>query len=463
MGTLLIRHARLLVTMDAERREIADGAVYVRDHVIEQVGRSADLPDSADRVIDASDRVVLPGLVNTHHHLFQSLTRAVPGAQQAKLFRWLRTLYRIWPGIDAEAIRVSAKLALAELLLSGCTTACDHLYLFPNGARLDDEIEAARELGIRFHPCRGSMSLGESNGGLPPDSIVEQDEEAILTDCRRVLETYHEPQRYGLCRIAIAPCAPFNVSEALMRASVELARGYGVRLHTHVAETLDEEEYCLKRVGLRPIRYMEALGWLGADVWWAHVVWPSADEISLLAETQTGVAHCPSSNMRLGSGIAPVREYLQAGVPVGLAVDGSASNDSGHMLAEARQALMLQRVTKGADALSARQALELATLGGARILGRDDIGALAPGMAADLVAFDLRSIDLAGAQADPLAALLLCTPQRADLALVHGRVLVEDGHLVGVDLAQLAAAHNAISARLLQGVTPRKARRSRGA
>ncbi len=461
MSTLLIRHARLLATMDADRREIADGAVYVREGVIEQVGRTDALPEQADRVIDARDRVVLPGLVNTHHHLFQSLTRAVPGAQDARLFRWLRTLYPIWTGIDAEAIYVSARLALAELLLSGCTTVADHLYLFPNGARLDDEIRAAQELGIRFHPCRGSMSLGESEGGLPPDSIVEHDEDAILADCRRVLEIYHQPERYGMCRIAIAPCAPFNVSEALMRSSVELARAYGVRLHTHVAETLDEEAYCLKRVGLRPIRYMEALGWLGADVWWAHVVWPNEEEIALLAETQTGVSHCPSSNMRLGSGIAPVREYRTAGVPVSLAVDGSASNDSGHMLLEARQAMMLQRVTKGARAMSARQALELATLGGAQVLGRDDIGALAPGMAADLVAFDLNSIDLAGAQSDPLAALLFCAPTKADLAVVNGRVLVEDGTLVGHDLGQLVAQHNAISGRLLQGAQPPKARQTR--
>jgi cytosine/adenosine deaminase-related metal-dependent hydrolase len=323
--------------------------------------------------------------------------------------------------------------------------------LFPNGARLDDEIRAAQEIGIRFHPCRGSMSLGESEGGLPPDSIVEHDEDDILADCRRVLETYHQPGPYGMCRIAIAPCAPFNVSEGLMRRSAELARAYGVRLHTHVAETLDEEAYCQKRVGMRPIRYMQSLDWLGPDVWWAHVVWPNAEELALLAETHTGVAHCPSSNMRLGSGIAPIREYLAAGVPVGLAVDGSASNDSGHMLAEARQALLLQRVTKGADALTARQALELATLGGAAVLGRDDIGALAPGMAADLVAFDLTSLDLAGAQADPLAALPFCAPQKADLAVVNGRVLVEGGALLGLDVAQLADQHNALSAKLLRG------------
>lgn len=448
MGTLLVRNARLLVTMDAQRREIENGALLVRDGVIEQVGSTEALPSIADRVIDASDQVVLPGLVNTHHHLFQSLTRALPGAQNAKLFTWLRTLYPIWAHIGPEAIYVSAKLALCELLLSGCTTVSDHLYLYPNGAQLDDEIRAARELGVRFHPSRGSMSVGRSQGGLPPDSIVE-DEDTILKDSQRVIEVYHEPQRYGMCRIVIAPCAPFNVSEALMRRSAEMARAYHLQLHTHVAETLDEEAYCLKRVGLRPVAYMHKLGWTGPDVWWAHAVWPNQDEIALMADTGTGVAHCPSSNMRLGSGIAPIREYLDAGVRVGLAVDGSASNDSSHMMAEARLALLLQRVNKGADALNAREALELATLGGARVLGRDDIGALAPGMAADLIGVDLNRYDLAGAQADPLAALVFCTPPTVEFSVINGRVVVEHGALVDVDLAALAAQHNHISRNLL--------------
>ena len=452
MSTLLIRNARLLVTMDATRREIPDGALFIRDNIIEQVGPTAALPRAADRIINAQDKIVLPGLVNTHHHLFQALTRALPRAQDAKLFDWLTTLYPIWAGLTAEAFYTSARLGLCELMLSGCTTASDHHYLYPQGVRLDDEIRAARELGIRFHPCRGSMSVGRSKGGLPPDSVVE-DEGAVLEDCVRVIEAYHQPQRYGMCRIVIAPCAPFNVSEQLMRRSAELARRYSVHLHTHVAETQDEEAYCLERVGLRPVAYMRELGWVGPDVSYAHAVWLNSEEIGLLAETGTGVAHCPSSNMRLGSGIAPVREYLDAGVHVGLAVDGSASNDSGHMLAEARMAMLLQRVAKGADALSAREALEMATLGGAAVLGRDDIGALAPGMAADLIAINLNCPDFAGAQADPLAALVFCAPPKVDLSIINGRVVIEDGAFVDVDLGELVAQHNAASRKLLQRVT----------
>lgn len=449
MGTILIRNARLLTTMDAKRREIPDGALFIRGNVIEQVGKTADLPESADRIIDARNKVVLPGLVNTHHHLFQALTRALPRAQDAKLFDWLTTLYPIWAGLTSEAFYVSAKLALCELMLSGCTTASDHHYLYPSGVRLDAEVRAARELGIRFHPCRGSMSVGRSKGGLPPDEVVE-DEEAVLEDCRRVVEAYHEPARYGMCRVALAPCAPFNVSERLMRRSVELARTLGLRLHTHVAETRDEEAYCLERVGLRPVAYMRELGWVGPDVWYAHAVWLNQEEVALLAETGTGVAHCPTSNMRLGSGIAPVREYLDAGVHVGLAVDGSASNDSSHLLAEARMALLLQRVAKGADALSARQVLEMATLGGAAVLGRDDIGALAPGMAADVVAFDVDCLDLAGAQSDPLAALVMCQPPKVDLSIINGEVVIEGGAFTSLDLPELIARHNAASRALIR-------------
>ncbi len=389
------------------------------------------------------------GFAHPHHHFFQSLTRALPGAQDAELFGWLQTLYPLWTHLNGEAIYVSAKLVLCELLLSGCTTACDHLYLFPNDTRLDDEIRAAQELGVRFHPCRGSMSVGRSQGGLPPDELVEADEQTILDDCRRVIATYHQPERYGMCRIVIAPCAPFNVSENLMRQSAELGRELGVQLHTHTAETLDEEAYCLQHVGRRPVAYMRDLGWMGSDVWWAHAIWVNAEEMGLMAETGTGVAHCPTSNMRLGSGIAPVREYLQASVRVGLGVDGSASNDSSHLLTEARHALLLQRVTKGAGALSARQVLEMATLGGAAVLGRDDIGALAPGMAADLIAIDLHQIPLAGAQADPLAALVFCQPPQVDLSIINGQVVVEQGKLVDIDVEELVARHNEISRALL--------------
>jgi 8-oxoguanine deaminase len=444
MSTLLIKNARLIATLNDEQPRIPGGGLFVRDNVIEQIGPTDKLPATADRVIDASDWIVLPGLVNTHHHLYQTLTRALPGAQNARLFDWLRTLYPIWAGLTDEAIYISAQVGLAELILSGCTTASDHLYIFPNDARLDAEIEAARRLGVRFHPCRGSMSLGASKGGLPPDSVVEN-EEAILCDCERVVNTYHEANRYGMCRIVVAPCSPFSVTEELMRESATWARTRGLTLHTHVAETLDEEQFCLDKSDCRPVDYMEKLGWIGSDVWFAHAIFLNGDEIERLAETGTGVAHCPSSNMRLGSGIAPIRQMLDAGVKVGLAVDGSASNDSSHMLAEARQALLLQRVLKGADALTAEEALWMATRGGAAVLGRDDIGALAPGMAADFVAFDLTQLGYAGAQHDPLAALVFTAPSQVALSVINGRIVAENGELLGVDLPALIARHNTLS------------------
>lgn len=448
MTTLLVRHADILVTMDGERREIADGGLFARDGVIEAVGATPTLPKTADQVLDLRGHVVLPGLINTHHHLYQTLTRAVPAAQDADLFTWLKTLYPIWARLTSEAVYVSALVGLAELVLSGCTTSSDHLYLFPNDARLDDEIRAAQELGIRFHASRGSMSLGESQGGLPPDNVV-QDEEAILADCRRVIETYHDPKPYAMTRIVIAPCSPFSVTPDLMQASAEMARAYGVHLHTHLAETLDEERFCLERFGRRPAEYAADLGWTGADVWWAHGVHVNPQEIALLARTGTGVAHCPTSNMRLGSGIAPVRAMRAAGVHVGLGVDGSASNDSSHLLAEARQALLLQRVTDGPGALTARQALELATLGGAAVLGRDDLGALVPGRAADFAAFRLERLAYAGALHDPVAALVFCAPQQADVVVVNGRVVVSDGQIITVDMGPVIERHNRLSREMI--------------
>jgi cytosine/adenosine deaminase-related metal-dependent hydrolase len=450
LGTILIRNARRLVTMDDERRELESGALFIRDGVIEAVGAGEALLTGADRIIDARDHVVMPGLVNTHHHCFQSLTRALPAMQNAGLFHWLTGLYPIWSRLTPEMAYESARTVLCEMLLSGCTTTTDQLYLYPNGVTLDDTIRAAGELGVRFHPCRGSMSMGQSDGGLPPDDLVE-DAETVLRDSRRVIETYHQAGRYGMVRIALAPAAPFNVSEALIRESAALARAYGVHLHTHVAETQDEEAYCLERVGVRPTEYMRRLGWVGPDVWWAHAIWLNGDDVALLAETGTGVAHCPGSNMRLGSGIAPVREYLDAGVRVGLAVDGSASNDSAHLLGEARLAMLLQRVGKGPDTLSAREALAMATRGGAAVLGRDDIGVLAPGMAADVIGVRVDDLAHAGAQEDPVAALLFCTPAEVDFSIINGRIVVEDGALVGVDLAAQVARHNALSQRLLAG------------
>jgi 8-oxoguanine deaminase len=449
MSTLLLKHATLLITMDEKRRRIGQGGLLVRDNIIEMVGPSSELPQEADRVIDASGMVVLPGLVNTHHHLYQTLTRALPAVQDVELFDWLVALYPIWAELTAEAVYVSAQIGLAELILSGCTTANDHLYIYPNDVTLDAEIRAAQELGIRFHPCRGSMSLGKSKGGLPPDRVVQSEEE-IMADCQRVVDTYHDPDPYSMCRIVIAPCSPFSVTEELMRQSAVWARQQGLTLHTHVAETLDEEEFCLRKVGLRPVEYMQKLGWVGEDVWYAHAIYLNEEEIDLLAETGTGVAHCPNSNMRLGSGIAPIREMLDKGVKVSLAVDGSASNDSSHMLTEARMAMLLQRVQKGAGALSAQEALEMATLGGAAVLGRDDIGSLSPGKAADFIAINLDRLEYAGAGHDPLGALLFCRPVNVDLSVINGRVVVEKGYIVGFDLERAIARQNEISQEMLK-------------
>ncbi len=449
MTTVLLQHARLLVTMDPRRREIPDGGLLIRDRVIEQVGPTAELPGQADRVIDARNMVVLPGLVNTHHHLYQTLTRAVPAAQNAVLFHWLKTLYPIWANLTPEAIYTSAQVGLAELMLTGCTTAADHLYLVPNGSRHDDEICAAQELGIRFHPTRGSMSLGESKGGLPPDRVT-QDEETILQDTRRVIESFHDPAPYSMCRVGVAPCSPFSVTPELMRESAELARAYHVRLHTHLAETQDEEVFCLEHFGKRPVEYADSLGWLGNDVWLAHSVWVNDDEIKKYAATGTGIAHCPSSNMLLASGIAPVRKMLDAAVKVGLGVDGSASNDSSHMLHEARQAMLLQRVQGNPRALTAREALEVGTLGGAAVLGRDDIGSLEPGKAADFIGININRLNYAGSH-DPAAALVFCDTPRVDLSVINGRVVVEDGNLLTVDLPVVVERQNRIARELLDG------------
>ena len=447
MTTLLVKNADLLITMNPGRDQIAGGGLFVRDNAIEQVGATSDLPATADTVIDARGMVVLPGLINTHHHLYQTLTRCL--AQDDGLFGWLTTLYPIWARMNAEAVYVSAKVGLAELLLSGCTTSSDHLYLYPNGSRIDDEIRAAQELGIRFHATRGSMSLGESQGGLPPDSVVESEAD-ILKDSQRAIEIFHQPQRHSMVRVALAPCSPFSVTPDLMRESAAMARSYGVRLHTHMAETLDEEQFSLETFGQRPVDYVESLGWTGNDVWHAHCVHMSEREIALFARTGTGVAHCPNSNMRLGSGIAPVVAWREAGVRAGLGVDGSASNDSSHMLAEARQAMLLQRVRGGAGAMSAQGALELATLGGAAVLGRDDIGALVPGMAADFIAFRQDRLEITGAQHDPLAALVFCTPVNVDLSVVNGQVRVKDGRIVDLDLPSLIQRHNAISRAMIR-------------
>jgi cytosine/adenosine deaminase-related metal-dependent hydrolase len=412
--------------------------------VIQAVGRGLVAPGA--EVIEARGSVVTPGLINTHHHLFQTLTRAVPGGQDALLFGWLKTLYPIWARFGPEEIFVSAQVGLAELALSGCTMTSDHLYLFPNGSRLDDTIAAATEVGLRFHPTRGAMSIGESAGGLPPDSLVER-EPAILDDMIRVVDRFHDPRPGAMVRVGLAPCSPFSVSRGLMRDAALLARDKGVMLHTHLAENDEDIAYSLARFGCRPGQYAEELGWTGDDVWHAHCVKLDSSEIELFARSSTGVAHCPCSNCRLGSGIAPVRQMRDAGVKVGLGVDGSASNDAGNLIAEARMALLLQRVARGADAMSAREALEIATLGGAKVLGRDDLGTIEVGKRADLAIWDVSGIEAAGAW-DPVAALILSGPMRVKTLIVEGRQVVRDGRVVTLDLPQLLERHRGLAARL---------------
>ncbi len=448
MATLLVRNATVLVTMDDARREIAGGALFARDGVIEAVGRSEDLPATADEVVDATGHVVLPGLVNTHHHFYQTLTRVLPAAQDVELFGWLRTLYPVWRRLTPEMLRVSTQLALAELMLSGCTTASDHHYIFPNGCTLDDSLDAAGGIGLRFHACRGAMSVGASAGGLPPDEVVER-EEAILADTERVIGRWHEAAPFAMRRVVVAPCSPFSVSPGLMRDAAVLARRHGVHLHTHLAENDNDIAYTREKFNCTPAEYAEDLGWLGPDVWHAHCVKLDAAGIAAFARTGTGVAHCPGSNMRLGSGIAPVRAMRDAGVPVSLAVDGSASNDGSHLLAEARLGLLLQRVGFGATAMGAREMLEIATRGGARVLGRGDVGVLAPGRAADLVSWRLDDLAFAGAHHDPVAALLFCQSANVSTNVVHGRVLVKHGRPTRLDLPALVERHNRLAAALV--------------
>ncbi|MGJ7580815.1 8-oxoguanine deaminase [Variovorax sp. RHLX14] len=457
MSTLLIRNARCVATFDEARTELRDASIFIRDHRIEAIGAAADMPTDADEVIDAGRHLVVPGLVNTHHHMYQSLTRAIPAVQNAELFSWLGGLYPIWAGLTPEMVRVSTQLAMAELLLSGCTTSSDHLYIYPNGVRLDDSIEAAREIGMRFVATRGSMSVGQSQGGLPPDRVVER-EDAILADTQRLIERYHDATHGSMTNVAVAPCSPFSVSRDLMRESALLARsfkGLGVRLHTHLAENDHDIAYSREKFGCTPTEYAQDLGWLGHDVWHAHCVKLDASGIALFAKTKTGVAHCPCSNMRLASGIAPIRRMLDAGVPVGLGVDGSASNDGAQMVNEARQALLLARVGRslepfgcdhGPAEMTARDALAVATRGGAEVLGRADIGHLAPGMCADMALFDLDTVAFAGgAVHDPVASLLLCASPQAAYTVVNGRVVVREGQLATVDLGPLVERHNRLA------------------
>ncbi len=448
---LLIRGADHVLTMDDTRRELRGADIAIHNGEITHIGHdlSRHLPPRGV-VIEAAGCLVTPGLVNTHHHMFQTLTRAVPGGQDAALFGWLQTLYPIWAGFGPEEMFVSTQIALAELALSGCTMSSDHLYIFPNGAALDDTIHAAAELGLRFHPTRGAMSIGESAGGLPPDHLVE-DETAILEDCIRLIDRFHDPRPEAMLRVGVAPCSPFSVSRALMRDAALLARDKGVMLHTHLAENDEDIAYSLENFGCRPGQYAQDLGWVGDDVWHAHCVKLDAGEIDLFARSRTGVAHCPCSNCRLGSGLAPVRQMRDAGVPVGLGVDGSASNDQGNLAAEARQAMLLARLRGGGGAMSAREGFEIATRGGAQVLGRGaECGQIATGFRADLAIWDISGLESAGSW-DP-AAMILSGPAQVRDLIVEGREIVRGGQLQTVDLAAVVARANHLRDRLMARV-----------
>lgn len=442
---ILIRQADSILTMDDERRELTGYDIRISEGQITEIGQNL-ISKGEKNVINAHGCLITPGLVNTHHHLFQTLTRAVPGGQDALLFGWLKTLYPIWSKFGPDEMRISAMTGLAELALSGCSLSSDHLYLYPNGSRLDDTIDAATEIGIRFSPTRGSMSIGESDGGLPPDNLVE-DENFILQDCIRVIDKFHNPKPSSMIQVGIAPCSPFSVTRELMRDSALLGREKGVYLHTHLAENDEDIAYSLEKFGCRPGQYAEDLGWTGSDVWHAHCVKLNTEEQELFARTQTGISHCPCSNCRLGSGIAPIRQMRDAGISVGLGVDGSASNDSGNIILEARQAMLMQRVSQGADAMSSREALEIATRGGADVLGRPECGRLAVGKRADIAIWDISQLESAGSW-DP-AAILLTGPTRVKHLLIEGRQIIEDGQLLTVDLANLISQQNQLAKALM--------------
>jgi 8-oxoguanine deaminase len=460
MPTMLAKNAAMLVTMDGQRRELPNARLFIRNGFIEQVGPTGALPKSADTVLDLRGQIVLPGLVNCHHHLDQILTRNIPAGQNINLFPWLRAHYRLWAARTPASARTATIVGLGELALSGCTTAFDHAYVFQNGCRVDDQIHAAAELGIRFVVSRGSMSLGESKGGLPPDDCVE-DEHVILEDSQRVIERYHDRKPGAMLQIVLAPCSPFSVTADLMRESARLARHHGVRLHTHLCETLDEERYTLQHHGLRPVAYMESLDWVADDVWYAHAIHVNDDEIRLFAQKGAGACHCPSSNMRLASGIAPIKKYLDAGVKTGVGVDGAASNDGSNLLVEVRESMLLARLKMGLlppegprtvlstsdplrakEWMTAREALEIATLGGAAVLGRTDIGSLEPGKCADFFTLDLNTIGYAGGLGDPVAAVVFCAPQPARHTVVGGRSIVTDGRIASLAIEPVIEEHN---------------------
>ena len=448
MPTLLLKNAAIIATMNDANEELNGQSIFCENGIIKKVGPLSALPNKADKIIELSDSIIIPGMVNTHHHLFQNLTRVVPNAQNESLFGWLTTLYPIWRGLGPRHIYISSAVGLAELVLSGCTTSTDHQYLFPGGSRLDDSIEAAIDVGIRFHPTRGSMSIGESKGGLPPDELTE-DEQDILDDCERVISQFHDDSTNSMIKIGLAPCSPFSVSNDLMIQTALLARENNLNIHTHLAENYEDIEYSLAKFSMRPGEYAESLGWLGDDVWHAHCVQLDSDEVKLFGKTNTGIAHCPSSNMRLASGIAPLLEMFEHNVRVGLGVDGSSSNDSGHMLNEARQAMLLQRVKHGASAITARQILRTATRGGAEVLRQKNIGQIAPGFSADMAIYDMHAVDLAGTQCDPLAGLVFCGPIKTKHTIINGCLVVEDGHLKTINLNSILREHRKLSVDLI--------------
>ncbi|QIB51332.1 8-oxoguanine deaminase [Pseudomonas sp. OIL-1] len=449
--TLLLKNASVVATMDETYRELKNASIFIRGNRIESVGAAAELPATADTVIDLAGHVVIPGLINTHHHMFQSLTRVLPAAQDAELFDWLTALFPVWSRLTPEMARAATRTAVAELMLSGCTTAMDQAYLYVNGIQLEDSIQAANEMGIRFHAGRGAISLGQSKGGLPPDSLVEADENAILSDMQRVIEAHNDAAPDAMTRVVVAPSSPFTVTRELMVETGKLARAYGVGMHTHTAENRKDVDFCREVYNMTPAEYAQEVGWVGENTWHAHCVKLDDAGIALFARTGTGVAHCPCSNMRLASGLAPIRKMRQAGVKVGLGVDGSASNDSNNLLDEARQAMLSARVRdEDPGAMTAREALELATRGGAEVLGRSDaLGRIQAGYCADIVAFRTDDIAMAGAQTDPLAALVFCTPPRVAYSIINGRLVVERGELLTGELPTLIEDHNRLAAELI--------------
>lgn len=430
----------------------AAGGLVIEDGVISELLGAGQQPSRpCDQVFDAREHVVLPGLINCHHHFYQTLTRAWAPVVNQPLFPWLTTLYPVWARLTPDQLALASKVALAELLLSGCSTAADHHYLFPDGLEqaIDVQVEAVRELGMRAMLTRGSMSLGQADGGLPPQQTVQQGE-VILADSQRLIERYHQRGAGAQIQIALAPCSPFSVTPEIMRQSAELAEKLDVRLHTHLAETLDEEDFCLQRFGLRTVDYLDSVGWLGPRTWLAHGIHFNPEEIARLGQAGTGICHCPSSNMRLASGICPTLDLQTAGAPIGLGVDGSASNDASNLILEARQALYLQRLRYGAEKITPQLVLGWATQGSARLLGRTDIGELAVGKQADLALFKLDELRFSGSH-DPLSALLLCGADRADRMMIGGTWRVIDGQIEGLDLAQLIADHRQAARELIAG------------